>query len=150
MEVYGCYTRADIFALVGEQTPEKNMEVTVLGVYNLPRHNATLLFVTLNKSEADFSPTTLYDDYLINEHKFHWQSQNTDSHNNPGGYRYIGQSETGNKIILFVREAKKDEIGTMPFHCFGLVDYVSSHGDRPMNITWELKKPALPQYLKIV
>ena len=151
LELYGCYTREEVFTLVGRQTAEVKMQGAASGVFNLPEHNATLLFVTLNKSEKDFSLSTQYNDYLINEDYFHWQSQNTDSHNNNGGRRYTEQSKTKNKIILFVREEKKDGFGnTSPFHCFGLVDYVSSHDDFPMNVTWKLHKPAMAQYLKAI
>lgn len=151
LELYGCYTREDIFTLVGRQTAERKMQGSVSGVFNLPEHNTTLLFVTLNKSDEDFSPSTQYDDYLVNEEMFHWQSQNTDSHHNNGGKRYTKQKETNNNIILFVREDKRDGFGnTSPFHCFGLVDYISSHGNCPMNITWKLHKPAMPQYLKTI
>lgn len=149
LELYGCYTREEIFTLAGRQTATLRMQGVASGSFNLPEHNAVLLFVTLNKSEKDFSPSTQYDDYLINENYFHWQSQNKDSHNNPGGRRYIEQKQNHNKIILFVREEKRDGFGnTMPFHCFGLVDYVSSHGDFPMNVTWRLQKPAMAQYLR--
>ena len=151
LELYGCYTREEVFTLVGRQTAEVKMQGAASGVFNLPEHNATLLFVTLNKSEKDFSPSTQYNDYLINEEYFHWQSQNTDSHNNNGGRRYTEQSQTKNKIILFVREEKKDGFGnTSPFHCFGLVDYISSHDDFPMNVKWKLQKPAMAQYLKAI
>lgn len=151
LELYGCYTREEVFTLVGRQTAEVKMQGAASGVFNLPEHNATLLFVTLNKSEKDFSPSTQYNDYLINEEYFHWQSQNTDSHNNNGGRRYTEQKQTKNKIILFVRVEKKDGFGnTSPFHCFGLVDYVSSHDDFPMNVKWKLQKPAMAQYLKAI
>ena len=151
LELYGCYTREEIFTLVGRQTAEVKMQGAASGVFNLPEHNATLLFVTLNKSEKDFSPSTQYNDYLINEEYFHWQSQNTDSHNNNGGRRYTEQEQTKNKIILFVRKEKKDGFGnTSPFHCFGLVDYVSSYDDFPMNVKWKLQKPAMAQYLKAI
>lgn len=151
LELYGCYTREDIFTLVGRQTEIRKMQGSVMGVFNLPEYNATLLFVTLNKSDKDFSPSTQYNDYLINEHYFHWQSQNTDSHQNNGGKRYTKQVDTQNKIILFVREEKKDGYGnTCPFHCFGLVDYMSSYGDFPMNVTWKLKQPAMVQYIKAI
>lgn len=151
LELYGCYTREEVFTLVGRQTAEVKMQGAASGVFNLPEHNATLLFVTLNKSEKDFSPSTQYNDYLINEEYFHWQSQNTDSHNNNGGRRYTEQAQTKNKIILFVREEKKDGFSnTSPFHCFGLVDYVSSHDDFPMNVKWKLQKPAMAQYLKAI
>ena len=151
IELYGCYTREEIFTLVGRQTEEKRMSGSVSGVFNLPEYDATLLFVTLNKSDKDFSPSTQYDDYVINKDYFHWQSKNTDAHYNKGGRIYIDQPIKHNKIVLFVREEKRDGFGnTCPFHCFGLVDYVSSHGDCPMNITWKLEEPVMPQYLKVV
>lgn len=151
MEVYGCYTREEIFTLVGRQTAVKKMQGTATGAFHLPEHNASLLFVTLNKSDKDFSPSTQYNDYVINENLFHWQSWNFDSHQNEGGRRYINQEETQRKIILFVRENKKDGYGnTCPFHCFGLVNYVSSHGDFPMNVTWKLKEPVMPYYVKVI
>lgn len=151
IELYGCYTREEIFTLVGRQTEEKRMSGSVSGVFNLSEYDTTLLFVTLNKSDKDFSPSTQYDDYVINKDYFHWQSKNTDAHYNKGGRIYIDQPIKHNKIVLFVREEKRDGFGnTCPFHCFGLVDYVSSHGDCPMNITWKLEEPVMPQYLKVV
>ena len=151
LDLYGCYTREEIFTLVGLQTEDKKMQGSVAGVFNLKDKNAILLFVTLNKSDKDFSPTTQYNDYLINENYFHWQSQNTDAHNNNGGARYLEQKQKQRKILLFVREEKRDGFGnTSPFHCFGFVDYVESHGDRPMNIKWKLEKPAMAQYLNVI
>ncbi len=151
LELYGCYTREDVFTLVGRQKADLKMQGAASGAFNLPEHNAVLLFVTLNKSEKDFSPSTQYNDYLINEKYFHWQSKNTDSHYNSGGRKYIEQAKNNIKIILFVREEKKDGFGnTSPFHCFGLVNYVSSHDDFPMNVTWKLTHPAMAQYLKAI
>ncbi len=151
IELYGRYTREEIFTLTGRQTAERRMQGSVAGVFNLQEYNATLLFVTLNKSDKDFSPSTQYDDYVIDENHFHWQSQNTDSHANRGGKTYTQQAQSGRHIVLFVREEKKDGFGnTSPFHCFGLVDYVESHGDFPMNITWHLERPIMPQYLRVV
>ena len=151
IELYGCYTRSDIYSLVGKQTAEKKMQGQVAGVAAIDEYDATLLFVTLNKSDKDFSPSTQYDDYVINKDLFHWQSQNKDTHDNNSGKKYTMQPKNNNKIVLFVREEKKDAFGnTCPFHCFGLVDYVSSHGDAPMNITWHVKEPIMAEYLKIV
>lgn len=44
----------------------------------LPEKKLDVLFVTLNKSDKDYSPTTMYQDYSINKTLFHWQSQSTD------------------------------------------------------------------------
>ena len=46
-------------------------------------------FVTLQKTEEDYSPTTMYEDYLISHDLFHWQSQSTTSAESPTGQRYI-------------------------------------------------------------
>lgn len=33
----------------------------------------------LNKSEKDFSSITMYNDYVVSETQFHWQSQVSDA-----------------------------------------------------------------------
>ena len=98
-----------------------------------------LLWVTLNKSDRDFSPSTQYEDYAISETLFQWQSQNTASHDN-AGRRYVEQTQTHQQFLLFVREQKKDAYGlTESYYCLGPVWYVSSRGDRPMTITWRME-----------
>ena len=47
------------------------------GVKWLPEKQLDVFFVTLNKADKDYSPTTMYHDYSINENLFHWQSQST-------------------------------------------------------------------------
>ena len=37
------------------------------GVKYFKDKNLDIFFITLNKSEKDFSPSTLYEDYAINE-----------------------------------------------------------------------------------
>lgn len=149
LDLYGCYTREEVFMLFGKQTPTKKMQGSAAGVIKVA-DDTEVFFVTLNKSDKDFSPSTQYKDYLINKYQFHWQSQNDDSHSGKG-YRFVDQEENGKKFILFVRENKKDGYkNTCPFHCFGLVDYVSSEGDYPMNIVWQLRDEAMPQYVKAI
>ena len=117
------------------------------GVLNLPAINTELLFVTLNKSEKQFSPTTMYHDYAISPTLFHWQTQNSARPNSGRGLTYINQKQTGKTILLFVREQAKDENGrTMGFVNFGPVDFVKYEGSQPMNITWELAHE-MPAYL---
>lgn len=151
LEVHGCYTREEVFIIMGRQTAERRMQGNVAGVFAFNECNTEAFFVTLNKADRYFSPTTRYEDFVISERRFHWQSQNRDAHENRQGQRFIRQRETGRKFLLFVREDKHDGYGnTCPFHCFGLVDYVSSHGDRPMNIVWQVEQPVMPRYLKSV
>lgn len=150
LEQYGCYTREEIFAIFGRQTADKRMQGIVAGVVKIDELDTELFFVTLNKSEKDFSPSTMYDDYVVNENQFHWQSQSNDSHNGKGR-RFVEQAINKKKFILFVRENKKDGFNnTCPFYCFGLVDYISSRDDKPMSINWHTHQPILPQFVKAV
>lgn len=150
LEQYGCYTREEVFAIFGRQTAEKKMQGSVTGVFNIEELNTELFFVTLNKSDKDFSASTMYDDYVVSENRFHWKSQNTDTHEGRGK-RFVEQAINKKKFLLFVREDKRDGFGnTCPFYCFGLVDYISSRDDKPMSIDWRMHKPILPQFIKAV
>mgnify|MGYP004448919819 FL=1 len=147
LEQYGCYTREEVFAIFGRQTADRKMQGSVAGVFNLEELNTELFFVTLNKSDKDFSAETMYNDYVISENEFRWESQNNDSHQGKGS-RFVMQKENHKKFLLFVRENKNDGYGnTCPFTCFGLIDYICSKGDKPMKINWRTHQPILPQFI---
>ncbi|MGN4934675.1 DUF3427 domain-containing protein [Aeromonas rivipollensis] len=115
------------------------------GVFVITDQNIELLFVTLNKTEKHFSPTTRYHDYAISESLFHWQSQNSARPDRGKGLSYIEQKEKGKRLFLFVREQNSDEFGrTLGFVNFGEVEYVSHSGSQPMNIKWRLMTPMPP------
>ncbi|MDE0210240.1 MAG: DUF3427 domain-containing protein, partial [Boseongicola sp.] len=106
-----------------------------------------LLFVTLEKSDKDFSPTTRYADYPISPTLFHWESQNSASPDTKAGHRYVKQSSRDTNVVLFVRERKKDGRGeTLPYHCLGKAHYLRHESERPMKIWWELEIP-MPGWL---
>jgi superfamily II DNA or RNA helicase len=117
------------------------------GVKYFPEKGIDIFLVTLNKAEKDYSPTTMYNDYSVNDTLFHWQSQNSTSPDSPTGQRYINHSSLNNKILLFTREQKTDLAGTAPYTYLGLVDYVSHTGTKPMNILWRLRRPIPGRYL---
>ena len=114
----------------------------------LPEKKVDVLFVTLNKSDKDYSPTTMYKDYSINDVLFHWQSQSTTTDTRSVGQRYINHRAMGTKLLLFVREFRNDIAGTAPYTYLGTVNYVKHTGSRPMNITWKLDNPIPAKYLK--
>ncbi len=138
------YTREQILVGFGATTFDYQRPARE-GVLMIEDQNIELLFVTLNKNEKQFSPTTMYHDYAINDQLFHWQSQNSSRPDHGKGLSYIQHKQTGKRLFLFVREQSKDEYGnTMGFVNFGEVDYVSHHGSQPINITWQLKTPMPP------
>jgi hypothetical protein len=118
------------------------------GALYLPNKKTNLLFITLNKSMKDYSPTTMYNDYSINNELFHWQSQSTTTLQSKTGQRYIHHREMGTSVMLFVREYKNSKLGAPPFTFLGLADFVSSEGSKPMNVVWKLRKPIPAKYLK--
>ena len=139
LQVHARYTREQI--LSGFSASNFGVRSSAReGVLELKEQNVELLFVTLNKSEKQFSPTTMYHDYAINEHLFHWQSQNSSRPDRGKGLSYIEHKTIGKRIVLFVREQSKDEYGrTMGFVNFGEVNYLSHSGSKPMSITWQLQ-----------
>lgn len=120
------------------------------GVKWLPDKQLDVFFVTLNKADKDYSPTTMYNDYSISESLFHWQSQSTTAENSPTGQRYIHHRERGSKVLLFVREFKSDRMtgGAEAYTYLGTASYVKHEGSRPMNITWKLDRPIPAKFLK--
>jgi hypothetical protein len=92
----------------------------------------------LRKSEADYSPTTLYRDYPISPTRFHWESQSTTTVASPTGQRYVNGTSN---VLLFVREQAKDDFGTAPYLFLGTARYVEHSGERPIAITWRLDSP---------
>lgn len=145
LDLHCNYTRDQILVAVDFMNPENVRE----GVKYIPKWNIDILFVTLNKLEKDYSSTTLYQDYSISDSLFHWQSQSTTSADSNTAKRYISHRKLGSRILLFVREFKKDSSGAQPYTFLGTVEYVSHEGSRPVNIVWRLHNPIPPRYLRI-
>jgi superfamily II DNA or RNA helicase len=146
LKVHSRYTRSQILVALKLHAFDKassNRE----GVALNKELNTEALFITLKKSEKEYSPTTLYDDYAINEYLFHWQSQNSTTPNSPKGQSYIKHNEQDKKILLFVREQNDDEYGyTMSYVFLGDANYLKSSGEKPMSIEWQLNEP-MPNYI---
>ncbi len=146
LDLYCTYTRDQILVAMDFLKPATVRE----GVKWLPDKKLDVFFVTLNKSNKDYSPSTMYNDYSINEWLFHWQSQSTTAESSPTGQRYIHHKEKGSRILFFVREFKFDKItnGAEAYTFLGTANYVKHEGERPMNITWKLDAPIPAKYLK--
>lgn len=146
LDLHCTYTRDQLLVAMDFLKPATVRE----GVKWLPEKNLDVFFITLNKSDKDYSHTTLYKDYSINERLFHWQSQSTTAADSPTGQRYIHHRERGSKVLLFVREFKADRItgGAEAYTFLGTASYVKHEGSKPMNITWKLDRPIPAKFLK--
>ena len=146
LDLHCTYTRDQLLVAMDFMKPATVRE----GVKWLPEKQLDVFFVTLNKSDKDYSPTTMYNDYSINETLFHWQSQSTTAADSPTGQRYIKHRSKGTKVLLFVREFKSDRItnGAEAYTYLGTANYVTHSGSKPMNITWKLDRPIPAKFLK--
>jgi superfamily II DNA or RNA helicase len=148
LKLHSRYTRDQALVAFGMNTFEKASSNRIgVGVAENKALKTELLFINLIKSEEDYSPTTMYDDYAINERLFHWQSQNSAGPNTSKGESYINHKSNGKLILLFIREKANDEFGnTMGYVFIGVGSLNNYYGTKPMSIEWELKEP-MPHYL---
>lgn len=136
LELYGSYSADEIHVMFEGDIRRGN----ILGTQYLQDQKVALVFVSTNKSDKDYSPSTLYQDYAISEHQFHWQSKHDVKIQSKDGQRIIKQQENEWKYLLFVRDRKRDEFGfTNAYYFLGEMEYESSHGECPMNVIWNMK-----------
>ena len=143
LRVHARYQREEILSGLDHASPSNLPGNFREGVLHVPSLNVDALLVTLNKSGKDRSPTTMYRDYAISEDLFHWESQSQTSLQSPTGQRYVTGSS---RVLLFVRDDPKDDLGTAPYTFLGRARHVSHTGSRPIAITWSLDE-AMPSDL---
>jgi superfamily II DNA or RNA helicase len=140
LALHASYTRDEVLAALGHWTRSEQRPMRE-GVLHLADVRADIFFVTLQKTEKDYSPTTMYQDYAINERLFHWQSQSTTSAESQTGRRYVEQVQRGYTVLLLGREHKSRNSLAQPYSFLGPARYVDHHGSWPMSITWSLAYP---------
>lgn len=138
LEVHSTYTKEQILAAFGKNTIDKQYPLRE-GVLYIEEIKTDIFLITLNKVEKHFSPSTMYEDYAINDKVFNWQSQSRTSIDSPTGQRYVNHMNTNNNVLLFVRENKREDGITSPYIYLGPADIVSYSGSKPINIVWKLK-----------
>jgi superfamily II DNA or RNA helicase len=134
--IHARYQREEILAALGYCDLSRKPNSFREGVLYAPDLDVDAFFITLKKSEADYSPTTMYADYPISPTLFHWESQSMTTVASRTGQRYLNGTST---VLLFVREEQKDEFGTSPYLFLGPATYVSHTGEKPIAITWKLQ-----------
>jgi len=138
LTIHAPYTRDEILVGLGHWSLDHRPEQRE-GVLHILGSKVDAFFVTLQKTEEDYSPTTMYEDYLISHDLFHWQSQRNTAVESPTGHRYIHHRELSYTPLLFVRETKSLPSGlSAPYYFLGPCAYVSHEGSRPISIVWRL------------
>ena len=125
-------------AFMREEIPPLFGETFNVGSWNvghvvLPEKKAHVLLITLNKQGK--ATEHRYTDYWIDDHSFHWQSQNSTTPESSKGKGIINHQKDDWKIHLFVRDGKLVNGKAAPFVYHGEATYVKHEGSAPMSVT---------------
>lgn len=139
LQLHAAYGSAEIKAYLGLASLNQSGP-TGQGVLHVKSKRSYIHLVTFRKSEQDFSPTTLYQDYPISRKRIHWESQSTISQSSATGQNYFHFKDRGYTILFFARLEKRIEGETAPFIFLGPAkDLLSFEGDRPIRMVWDLE-----------
>lgn len=127
------FMREDIPPLFGTEFNPGNWHA---GHVVLQEGQVHVLLITINKQgKAD---DHRYADHWIDEHTFHWQSQNQTGPDDSRGRSIIEHERRNIAVHLFVRENKLAKGKAAPFLYCGPVRYVSHSGSKPMNVIFDV------------
>ena len=137
LRVHARYSRDEALAAFGVTNPNSVRE----GVKYIEGERADLLFVTLQKTEEHFSPSTMYRDRAITPSMFQWESQSTTTVGSNTGQRYINHDAHGSSVHLFIRETRRTSRDmAAPYLYAGQAHYEQHRNERPIEIIWRLDR----------
>lgn len=148
LSLHARYTRSEVLAAIGRSTVKKPFTHREGPLWHAELQT-DFFFVTLEKSEKHYSPSTRYRDYAISAELFHWESQSGTREATKTGQRYIHHASRGSHVMLFVREANERDGQTLPFTFLGPMTYVKHSGELPMAITWRLARTMPADLLRL-
>jgi len=138
LELHAQYGIKEIQAVFGKATLETAGQ-TGVGSFHFAEVKTYALLITFQKTEKEFSPSTMYADYPISRELLHWESQSTTSQQSETGQNLIHHKERGSTILVFARDQKKRNGVTVPFTYLGPVERVSYESERPIKMVWRLR-----------
>jgi len=140
LEMHARYGIKEIQAAFGRANLETPGQ-TGVGSFHFSEFKTYALLMTFQKTEKEFSPSTMYADYPISRELLHWESQSTTSQHSATGQNLIHHKERGYTILVFARDQKKRNGVTVPFTYLGPVGRVSYESERPIKMIWQLSHP---------
>jgi len=140
LELHAYYGGKEIQAVFGRANLDTAGQ-TGVGSFHFADVKTYVLLVTFQKTEKEFSPSTMYADYPISRELMHWESQANTAQHHTDGQNLIHHQERGYTILFFARDQKKRNNVTVPFTYLGPVDMVSYESDRPIKVVWRLRHP---------
>jgi hypothetical protein len=140
LELHAQYSNNDIKAALGIATFQTAGQ-TGVGLLHAPERKTYAVLVTFQKTEREFSPSTMYADYPISRELLHWESPSSTTQASETGQNLIHHQERSYTILLFSRSVKRLEGRTAPFTFLGPASLVSYQQERPIQMVWRLNHP---------
>lgn len=140
LELHAQYGIKDIQAAFKKATLDTAGQ-TGVGVVHFPAVKAYALLITFQKTDKEFSPSTMYADYPISRELLHWESQANTAQHHSDGENLIHHEDRGYTVLVFARDQKKRNGVTVPFAYLGPVRQVSYESERPIKMVWRLRHP---------
>lgn len=140
LELHAQYGIKEIQAAFGKANIETSGQ-TGVGSFHFAEAKTYALLITYQKTEKEFSPSTMYADYPISRELLHWESQSMTSQQSETGQNLIHHKERGYTILIFARDQKRRNNVTVPFSYLGPVERISYESERPIKMVWRLRHP---------
>jgi superfamily II DNA or RNA helicase/HKD family nuclease len=140
LELHATYGSDEIKAALGGATFESAGSTGVGWLHFRPIKTIVAL-VTFQKTEKEFSPSTMYQDYPISRDLLHWETQAQTTQASEPGQNMIHHEARGYTMLFFVRAQKRVDGVTAPFTFLGPAKLVSHQSERPIQMIWRLAHP---------
>ncbi len=140
LELHAQYGSDELKAVLGGASFE-SAGVTGVGRLHFPQIRTYAALITFQKTEKEFSPSTMYKDYPISRELLHWETQSQTTRASETGQNLIHHQERGYTMLFFARSKKRTERVTAPFTFLGPAKIVSCQSERPIQIVWRLDRP---------
>lgn len=138
LELHGQYSGDDLKAALGLATLHSG-GVRGVGLLHSRATTTYAALVTFQKTEHEFSPTTMYADYPISRELLHWESPSNTTQASETGQNLIHHEKRGYTVLFFVRATKRQDGRAVPFTYLGPGTRVNYESERPIQMVWRLQ-----------
>jgi superfamily II DNA or RNA helicase len=137
LELHATYGSDEIKAVLGGASFE-SAGIPGVGVHDFPQIKTVGALVTFQRTEKEFSPTTMYQNFPVSRELLHWETQVQTSQASKMGQKLIHHEVLGCTMLFFVRSRKRADGVTVPFTFLGPAKLVSFQSERPIQMVWRL------------
>jgi hypothetical protein len=138
LELHAQYSSDDLKAALGLANLETSGVRGVGLLHNRDRKTYAVL-VTFQKTEREFSPSTMYADYPMSREMLHWESPSNTTQTSDTGQNLINHEQRGYTVLFFARATKREDGRPVPFTYLGPGTQVSHQNERPIQMVWRLR-----------